>query len=320
VSSLRTHQPDSGSPRSIKVAAARLSIYSNTALTSLKLIVGLATGSLGVLSEAVHSATDLLASFIAFFSVRVADSPADEKHPYGHGKIESLSGLAEALLIFAAAIYIVYESIHKVIERTGPESVDLGIAVMIASVVVNILVSRHLFLVARETESLALEADAEHLRMDVFTSIGVLAGLILVRATGIRVLDPLAALVVALLIIHAAWRLIRGAVEPLLDTQLPAGEVDMIRGLFDEEPRVLGFHKLRTRKSGSSRHIDAHVLLEDDLTLLEAHDLTEDLEDRIRARLPNAEITLHTEPYRAERRHQFEKHGGPDPDEVDKMQ
>ena len=305
--------------RSRKVAAARLSIYSNTALTGLKLVTGVMTGSMGVLSEAVHSATDLVASFIAFFSVRVADTPADDRHPYGHGKIESLSGLAEALLIFAAALYIIFESAHKLAAGAGPHEVDIGIGVMLVSVLVNVLVSRYLFRVAAETESMALEADAEHLRADVFTSIGVLAGLVLVRITGISALDPAAAILVALMIFRAAWGLVRGSVEPLLDTQLPSEEVAAVRSVLDQDPRVLGYHKLRTRKSGSARHVDAHVLLEDDLTLLEAHDLTEDLEDRIRASLPNTEITLHTEPYRAERKHQYERHGGPHPDEEDKL-
>jgi len=300
--------------RARKVAAARLSIFSNAALTALKLVVGLMIGSLGVLSEAVHSATDLMASFIAFLSVRVADAPADEEHPYGHGKIESLSGLAESLLILAAALYIVYESVHKLLERTGPERVDLGIAVMAISVMVNALVSKHLFLVADETESMALKADAQHLRSDVYTSLGVLGGLLLVRATGLSILDPIAAIAVALMILYAASGLIRGSVEPLMDTQLPPDEVARVRAVLENDPSVLGYHKLRTRKSGSARHVDAHVLLDDDLTLLAAHDVTEELEDRIRATLPNSEITLHTEPYRAEQRHQFERHGGPDPD------
>lgn len=300
--------------RNEKVAAARLSVISNTGLTLLKLAAGLATGSISVLSEAVHSGTDLIASWIAFFSVRVADRPADAEHPYGHGKVESLSGLAEALLIFAAAAVIIYESVEKLRWRGDPIKPDLGMAVMLASVLVNTLVARYLFHVARKTDSLALEADAEHLRTDIFTSVGVLAGLALVRVTGWQVFDPLIAIGVSLLIVHAAWRLIRGALEPLLDAQLPAADLETLRRLLEDEPSVLGYHKLRTRKSGSARYVDAHVLMEDEMSLLEAHELTEKIEDRIRAALPNVEITLHTEPYRAEQRHQFEQHGGPRPE------
>jgi cation diffusion facilitator family transporter len=301
--------------RSEKISAARLSIISNTFLTLLKLIVGLLSGSVSIISEAVHSASDLIASWIAFFSVRVSDRPADRDHPYGHGKVESLSSLAEALLIFAAAGYIIYESIEKWIARAQPQKLDLGMAVMSLSVVVNVLVARYLFRVAHRTESLALEADAEHLRTDVYTSLGVLAGLALTWRTGWHFIDPLVAIAVALLILHTAWQLTLRSIEPLMDAHLPQEEVASIRQILESEPEVLGYHKLRTRKSGSHRHIDAHILLDDDLTLLEAHELTEKIEDRIRDAIPNVEIMLHTEPYRAEQRHQHEQHGGPPPKE-----
>jgi cation diffusion facilitator family transporter len=302
-----------------KVAAARLSIYSNALLTVAKLMVGVFTGSVSVLSEAAHSASDLVASSIAFFSVRIADLPADEEHPYGHGKAESLSSMAEALLIFGAAAYIIFEAVHRLVSRESPHRVDLGLAVMGVSVVANTLVARYLFHVARKTDSLALEADAEHLRTDVYTSVGVIVGLALVRLTGLSWIDPAMAICVALIIIHAAWRLTRGSLDPLMDTQLPQEDTDAVRAVLDHEPKVLGYHKLRTRKSGSARYVDAHVMMDDNMSLLEAHDLTETLEDRIREQLPNTEITLHTEPYDAERRHQYEHHGGPHPDEVDKV-
>jgi cation diffusion facilitator family transporter len=301
-----------------KVAAARFSIFSNALLTLAKMVVGVLTGSVSVLSEAVHSASDLVASSIAYFSVRIADLPADEEHPYGHGKAESLSSMAEALLIFGAAAYIIFEAVHKLISKEPPHRIDLGITVMGVSVVANTLVARYLFRVARKTDSLALEADAEHLRTDVYTSIGVVVGLALVHTTGLSWIDPAIAIVVALLILRAAWRLTRGSLDPLMDTQLPPEDTDAVRAVLDHEPRVLGYHKLRTRKSGSARYVDAHVLMDDNMSLLEAHDLTEELEDRIRDQLPNTEITLHTEPYDAERRHQYEYHGGPHPDEVDK--
>lgn len=298
-----------------KVAAARLSIYSNTILVLLKLVVGVLSGSVSVLSEAAHSASDLLASWIAFFSVRVSDRPADEDHPYGHGKIESISGMAEALLIFLAAAYIIYESVSKLRKGVGELDVSLGLCVMLVSVLVNIGVSIRLFRVARETDSLALEADAEHLRTDVYTSVGVVAGLAAVRITGLSILDPIVAIGVALLILHAAWRLTRAAFGGLVDVILPEDEVAAVREVLDDEPAVLGYHKLRTRKSGSARHVDLHVQMCDHLTLVAAHDLTERIEDRIRERLPNAVVTIHTEPFHAELVHQYEDHGGPPPDE-----
>lgn len=299
-----------------KESAARLSIFSNSALVVLKLAVGFWTGSVSIISEALHSATDLIASGIAFLSVRASDLPPDEQHPYGHGKIESLSGMAEALLIFAAAGYIIYESIGKL--RTPgeahPFTAGIGMAVMGLSVVVNIVMSRYLFRVAGETDSQALHADAEHLRTDVVTSLGVFIGLALVRVTGNAWLDPVTALLVALVIMFTAFRLTHDAYHLLLDMRLPPEEEAKIHDLLEADPRVLGYHKLRTRKSGSHRHADVHVQVDDDYTLIEAHDISEELEDRIREALPSTHINIHIEPYRAELRHQHEAHGAPPPE------
>lgn len=298
-----------------KVAAARLSIGANTLLTLGKLVGGALAGSVSVLSDAIDSAMDMLASWIAYLSVRVSDQPADEEHPYGHGKVESLSGMAEVLLIFGAAGYIVYEAIQKLIARSGPHRVDIGIGVMIGSLAVNSLLAYHLFRVARQTDSPALKADAEHFRTNLYQSAGVLLGLLLVRLTGVRLIDSFAALAVAALVVRAAWQLFHDSVALLMDSRLPEHELEVVRRVLESEPAVLGYHKLRTRKSGSSRHVDAHVQMDDNLSLLHAHELTERLEDRIRAELPNVEITLHTEPYHAEQHHQFEFHRGPKPEE-----
>jgi cation diffusion facilitator family transporter len=311
----RQNAPPAGSEaRRRKTAAARLSIASNTALVLLKLGVGFATGSVSVLSEAIHSASDLLAAGIAFFSVRASDTPPDAEHPYGHGKMEALSGLAESALIFAAAGYIIVEAVQRLIRPAAhPPQVAAGIAVMGCSALLNFCLSRYLHRVAQETDSLALEADAEHLRTDVLTSVGVLAGLALVHVTGLAGFDSVSALLVALLILYAAWRLSRNALRLLMDARLPAGEEAAIQEVLETEPRVLGYHKLRTRKSGSQRHVDVHVQMDDDCTLVEAHELAEELEDRIRAVLPEIHVNIHIEPYRAELRHQHEAHGAPPP-------
>jgi cation diffusion facilitator family transporter len=305
-------RPASSEAKRRKTAAARLSIASNTALVLLKLGVGFATGSVSVLSEAIHSASDLLAAGIAFFSVRASDTPPDAEHPYGHGKMEALSGLAEGALIFAAAAYIIYEATLRLIKPAAhPPQVAAGIAVMGLSALLNFCLSHYLRRVAQETDSLALEADSEHLRTDVLTSVGVLVGLALVHVTGRARFDSVSALLVALLILHAAWRLSRSALRLLMDARLPAGEEAAIQEVLETEPRVLGYHKLRTRKSGSQRHVDVHVQMDDDCTLVEAHDLAEELEDRIRAVLPEIHVNIHIEPYRAEMRHQHEAHGVP---------
>jgi cation diffusion facilitator family transporter len=301
---------DPAADRRRKQQAALLSIVSNITLVLLKIVVGLGSGSVSVLSEAAHSATDLMASVIAYLSVRASDTPPDEEHPYGHGKIESISGLTEALLIFAAALYVVYEASVKLLSRSGqPPPITAAMAVMGLSVVVNFFLSRHLKNVARATDSLALEADGEHLWSDVLTSLGVLCGLALTGLTHYAWLDPVTGLLVALLIIRAAYRLTRASLHPLLDTRLPDEEENTIKRILEADARVLGYHKLRTRKSGSQRHADVHVQIDDDCTLVHAHDLAEDLEDRIRAALPAIHINIHMEPYYAEMRHQREAHG-----------
>jgi cation diffusion facilitator family transporter len=162
-----------------KVSIARLSILSNSCLIILKIIVGLLSRSVSIISEAIHSFMDLLASIVAFFSVRISDTPADERHPYGHGKFENISGVVEALLIFVAAFWIIYEAVKKIIEPTKVEQIGFGFAVIIVSAIVKILVSRRLYIVAKEMDSMALEADALHLKTDVYTSFGVAAGLII---------------------------------------------------------------------------------------------------------------------------------------------
>ncbi|HZO88358.1 MAG TPA: cation diffusion facilitator family transporter [Chthonomonadaceae bacterium] len=297
-----------------KMAAARLSVVSNSALVLLKFGVGFWTGSISVLSEAVHSLTDLIASGIAFFSVRASDLPPDEEHPYGHGKIESLSGLLEALLIFGAALYIISESVQKLRSPNWhPHTVDAGLAVMGLSCLINGFLSGHLYRVARATDSQALEADAGHLRTDVWTSLGVFAGLLLTRLTGHAWFDPATALLVALLICYTAYQLTRDALRLLMDVRLPPEEEAAIQEVLETDARVLGYHKLRTRKSGSHRHVDVHVQIDDNSSFLQAHDLTEELEDRIRQALPATHVNIHTEPYHAEMRHQQEEHGAPPP-------
>jgi len=301
-----------------KTGAAGLSVVSNTLLVLLKLGIGLATGSIGVLSEALHSATDLLASAVAFFSVRVSDVPPDTEHPYGHGKIESLSGLAEAAFILLAALYIVYEAIERLRGHSRASEIETlpGLVVMALSALVNTFLSRHLRRTAKWTDSPALEADGRHLQTDVLTSLGVLAGLALVRLTHDRRFDPITALLVAAFILPTAARLAREALHPLLDARLPAEEEALIHRVLDSDRRVLGYHKLRTRKAGSQRHADVHVQVDDNYSLVEAHDLTEELEDRIREALPGIHVYIHIEPYHAEMRHQQEAHGVPMPSPI----
>ena len=283
-----------------KSNAARLSVFSNAMLVALKLGVGVWIGSVAVLSEAIHSGIDLLAAVIALYAVRAADVPPDEEHPYGHGKVESISGTVEALLIFLAGLWIVYEAATGLVQGRRSSAVGWGVAVMGVSAAVNTLVSRHLFRVAEEHDSVALKADAHHLSVDVYASLAVFAGLGLVALTGWHPFDPLVAIGVGLLILHTAYGITKEAFSPLLDATLPQGEVAAVEEAIRGDGRVRGYHHLRTRKAGSVRFVDFHLLLDDDLTLAESHRISHEVKDRVLAALPGAVVEIHVEPYEEE--------------------
>lgn len=279
-----------------KVSAARLSIFSNTGLIILKLIVGLISGSVSIISEAIHSFMDLLASIIAFFSVRISDKPADERHPYGHGKFENISGVVEAVLIFVAAFWIIYEAIKKIINPSEVEQIGFGFFVMIISGVVNIFVSKKLYSVAKETDSVALEADALHLKTDVYTSFGVAIGLGLLWITGLHLLDPIIAILVALLILKESFELFTRAYAPLLDITLPVKDVETISNIISRHCNEnMSFHNLRTRKAGNYKYIDFHLNLDENKTVKEAHAICDRIEEDITAKFDHAEVNIHVE-------------------------
>ena len=290
-----------------KKLVAWLSVASNSVLVAGKLMVGLLTGSVAVLSEAIHSGLDLVAATIACYAVHAAEKPADPEHPYGHGKIENISGTVEAFLIFGAAIWILYAAIAKLLHPQPMDRAGLGAAVMGVSCIINFFVSRVLFRVGRRTQSVALEADAWHLMTDVWTSAGVMAGLLVITAGKYVApaahwewLDPGAAILVAVLILRAAWHLTHHAASDLLDRSLPAEEQQWLRDeIIGFAPRgVCGVHKLRTRRSGLARFIDFHLLVAADMTVADSHTLADEIEEQIEKRFPGASITVHIEPCR----------------------
>jgi cation diffusion facilitator family transporter len=280
-----------------KSKAALMSIASNTALILLKIVAGLITGSVSLIAEAIHSTMDLVAAIVAFISVSVSDRPADRQHQYGHGKAENISGVIEGLLILVAAGLIVKEAIHKITTGVSLDIIEVGIAIMGVSIVVNILVSRYLFKVSKATDSLALEADATHLSTDVLTMAGVFIGLIVVRLTGLYILDPIIAIIVALLIVKAAIDIIRKSYGGLMDVSLPESELTMIEScLLEHKDRIVEFHKLRTRKAGSQRQIDLHLVIPKTTHVDEADHLCDHLEADIEKLLNHAEVNIHVEP------------------------
>lgn len=281
-----------------KSGAAALSIASNTVLIALKLAAGAITGSIAILTEAVHSLIDLVASVVAFVSVRKADEPADAEHPYGHEKVESLAATIEGMLILVGAGIIVYEATRQLVVGPSVEHLGIGIAVMALSVFANLGVSAVLSRQAKEHESQALEGDAAHLRTDALTSAGVLFGLALVQVTGNAVFDPITALVVAGAIVWAGIRIIRRSSAVLVDETLPEAELDRIEEAIAgaRTPEVAGYHKLRARRAGSRRHIDLHVQYRSGTSLERAHELAHQMRASIEAEIPQAEVLIHVEP------------------------
>jgi len=285
-----------GTPKS---RAAALSIASNLVLISMKLVAGVITGSVAILTEAIHSSIDLVASVIAFFSVRQADRPPDAAHPYGHGRIENLAAAIEGMLILVGSAIVVFESLRRLVGGEAEvDQLEIGIAIIALSIVVNLVVSSTIARRARETESPALEGDAAHLRTDAATSIAVLVGLVLVEVTGAAWLDPVVALAVAAVIVVAGVRLLTRSSRVLVDETLPAEELDAIRATVHAfGPRgVAGFHELRARRGGARRHVDLHVQFRAGTSLEDAHDTAEDLEDAIADRLNGADVLIHLEP------------------------
>ncbi len=294
--------------------AALLSVISSTGLVAVKVAAGLATGSISVLAEGIQSVVDIVASLMIYASVRVAGKPPDRRHPYGHGKFESLTSAVQMLLILGSTGFILYQATRRFLHPRMPD-VDWGIGAMGVAIVVDLAVSSRIQRAARETRSLALEAEAQHLRADVYACAGVLLGLVAVRLTGWAPLDPLIGALLAVVVIVTAARLMGASLRPLLDQSLPAAEEALLRRALDADPRVMGYHKLRTRQAGAQRHVDVHIMLEDRLTLAEAHAIGEEVEWALRRTLPNLDVVVHVEPYAEELSHQVAQHGAPDPNE-----
>ncbi len=281
---------------------ARLSIVSNTLLIAMKLVVGIMSGAVSIISEAIHSLMDLAAALMAFFSIRFASRPADRGHPYGHEKVENVSGVIEAILIFVAAGLIIVEAIRKIIHFEPLQHVELGIAVMFVSGIVNIVVSRILYRVAHQEQSVALEADALHLKTDVYSSLGVGAGLLIllllervVKVPWAVYLDPVVAMGIAVVILFESWKMLRKAFGPLLDTSIAPEELAAVKASVARFPQA-GLHSMRTRRAGGKKHIDFHLSVPAGMSVRESHELCDAIEDDLEKSLSNTSVLIHIEP------------------------
>ncbi len=282
-----------------KKLAAGLSIFSNAVIIILKLIAGVISGSISIISEAIHSLSDFLASVLTFFAVMKSSEPADECHPFGHGKYEDMSGFIEGGLIIFAAFYIIYEACKKLLLGAHAQmDTTLGIYVMLFAVVANILVSSYLFYVAKKSNSVSLFADGEHLRTDVYSSLGVMAGLILIKYTGISILDPLIALLVAIFILKAGYSISKETLNNLLDGSLPAKDLKVIEDIINSynNEKVKGYKNLKARRSGPSTDIEVTIKFPNEMTIYDCHNVCDEIEALIQEKLGASNITIHSEP------------------------
>ena len=284
--------------RGTKSRAATLSVVSNSLLIALKIAAGAITGSIALLTEAVHSGIDLVASVIALISVRKADEPPDREHQYGHEKAENLAAAIEGMLILVGAAGIIFEATRRRVDGAELERLGVGLAVIGFSAIANFVVSAYLSRRARALRSAALEGDAAHLRTDALTSAGVFVGLGLAAVTGVDAFDAIAALAVAVAIVVAGLRILTRSTRVLLDEAPPPEELDRIEDAIARArpEEMVGYHKLRARRAGARRYIDLHVQFRDGTTLEDAHSLAHRLRDAIEAEIPDSDVLIHVEP------------------------
>jgi len=278
-----------------KNRVAFVSVIAAVFLTLLKIIVGVMTGSLGMISEALHSGLDLIAAIITWISVRISDKPADKQHQYGHGKVENVSALMETLLLLIACVWIVYEATRRL--ATGETEIEVSIwayVVVVISIIVDISRSRALSRVAKKYNSQALEADALHFSTDIWSSAVVLLGLICAQF-GFFFADSVAALIVALIVVVISCRLGKRAIDALTDSA-PEETVRLVTSMLAEFPEIKRFHSLRIRTAGADTFIKVNIHLDPNLSLHEVHRVCDRIEKTIASRIPRSETFLHAEP------------------------
>ena len=280
-----------------RIQTARFSVGSAVVLAVTKLFVGIATGSLGVLSSAFDNLADILMSGVNFLSIRKSIEPADFSHPYGHGKAETLGTVFMSVIVALTGAWIVREGVHRLRAGIIPSSVDTGVLVMALSVAASWYIARRIWKAGDETGSNALKADSLHFRTDVYAGAGILVSLLLFRVTGWKWLDPGAAMVVGGYIVLAAISIFREALGDLMDSSLPPETVEEIRRIIDShKPLVVDYHKLRTRRAGSEKHVDFHVVVCRQFLLQDAHQVADHLEKEVSQALGNAHVVTHIDP------------------------
>lgn len=277
--------------------AAKLSLGVVIGLIVLKVVVGAITGSISVLAQAADSFLDLFAITITFFAVVVAARPADEEHPFGHGKVENIAAVVQAALIFAAGGLIIYAAIRRIITGATLELTEAGIGMMLVSIIASVFLSRYLLRVAKTTDSVAFEANARNIAADVYSAAGVLVGLIIIRFTGLTIIDPIIALLVSLVIFKSGYDVMKKSFGGLIDVKLPEDEENIVKAaIMEHVGELVNFHALRTRKAGRQRYIDLHLVMPKNISIEKAHQMCDHLEQDIKSKLQHASVIIHVEP------------------------
>ncbi len=278
-------------------SAAKLSLSVVIGLIVFKVVVGVITGSISILAQAADSFLDLFAITITFFAIVVASRPADEEHPFGHGKVENVAAVLQAALIFTAGGLIIYSAIRRIITGATLELTEAGIGIMLVSIVVSVFLSRYLLRVARATDSVAFEANARNIAADVYSAAGVLVGLVIIRFTGLAIIDPIIALLVSMVIFKSGYDVMRKSFGGLIDVKLPEDEENIVKvAIMAHVGELVDFHALRTRKAGRQRYIDLHLVMPRNINIEKAHQMCDHLEQDIKSKLQHASVMIHVEP------------------------
>lgn len=286
----------------LKKKASVLGVAVSTLLMLMKIIVGLAVNSIAIVSEGLNSLTDLISVGFGYWSIRRSSQAPDETHPYGHGKYESLAGFLQAIIIISTGVGIMYKGIHELTHGAKElKIVPVGMGVMAFSALASFIMGRYILKIAKQTESAVLRADAMHFSMDVYSNLGVFAALILATITGKNIFDPIMAIIVAGIILFPAYGLIKASVQELVDAQISPDIIKIINEIMMRHfPDVINCHKIRSRRSGSFKQIDLHVVTCRKKNVDEAHALVSHLEEDVKQELANTDVLIHCEPCKEE--------------------
>lgn len=284
-------------PENPKIRAAAFSICGALGLTVIKLTIAISSGSMAVMASAIDSLLDILMSGVNFMALHRAEQPPDRCHPFGHGKYETIATLSQALVISCSGGWIIYESTIRLAEGKPLGNLDQGVGVLAFSAIASWFIASYLRRVANQTDSTALEADSLHFRMDIYSNLGLMLGLLMISWFDVHWLDPALSILVASYILHEALQLIKRSMSDILDRQLPDEVQQQVHQLISTHEGPLGgYHGLRTRRAGSLKIMDFHLEVCKEMTVEEAHKLADSLEKRIAQKIPGADVIIHIEP------------------------